>query len=181
MALRRIVRFPEPFLRLPTVPVAEVDRRVRTLVEDMIETMYAADGAGLAAIQVAAPERIFIIEAAVAGGDKNDLPVVFINPTIDWLSGDTETKEEGCLSFPSVFVPVKRSLSCRVRARGLDGSEFVAEGSALYARAMQHEHDHLLNRLLVDYVGPVRRQMIKRKLERMTDEEAARLVAAHGE
>jgi peptide deformylase len=180
MALRRIVRFPEAVLRQPTLPVTDVGR-VRTLVEDMIETMYAADGAGLAAIQVGARERIFIIESGVAGGDKNDAPVVFINPVIEWLSKEEETKDEGCLSFPGVFVPVKRSLTARVRALGLDGKEFIAEGTALYARAMQHEHDHLINRLLVDHVGPVKRQMIKRKLERMTDEEAARLVERHGD
>ncbi len=179
MALRRIVRFPEPHLRQPTVPVTQVDLRIQQLVEDMIETMYASDGAGLAAIQVGASERIFIVEAAATGLDKNDPPVVFINPVIEWLSSDTETKDEGCLSFPGVFVPVKRSISARVRALDLSGKEFIAEGSELYARAMQHEYDHLINRLLVDYVGPVKRQMIKRKLERMTDEDAARLMAEH--
>ena len=181
MALRRIVRFPDSRLRLPTHPVREIDAQVRRLVEDMMETMYAADGAGLAAIQVGAPERIFIVDAGVAGRDKNEAPVVFINPTIEWLSPDTESKDEGCLSFPSVFIPVKRSLRARVRALGLDGGEFIAEGAELYARAMQHEHDHLINKLLYDYAGPVKRQVIKRKLERMSDDEADELVARHGD
>jgi len=178
MALRPIVKYPDNFLRQATAPVAAVDDDVRKLVADMVETMYSKNGAGLAAIQVGSNQRIFIVEASVAGGDENDHPVVFINPTIEWLSDDTETSDEGCLSFPGIYVPIKRSLRARVRATGLDGQEFVAEGEGLYARAMQHEHDHLINKLLIDYVGPLKRQMIKRKMERMTDEEADELQAA---
>jgi peptide deformylase len=139
--------------------------------------MYSKNGAGLAAIQVGSSKKIFIVEASVAGGDENDHPVVFINPKIEWLSDETELADEGCLSFPGIYVPIKRALRARVRATGLDGKEFVAEGEGLYARAMQHENDHLENRLLIDYVGPLKRQMIKRKMERMTDEEAAELQA----
>jgi peptide deformylase len=178
MALRPIVKYPDNFLRQATAPVQAVDDDVKKLVADMVETMYSKNGAGLAAIQVGSNQRIFIVEASVAGGDENDHPVVFINPTIEWLSDDTETSDEGCLSFPGIYVPIKRSLRARVRATGLDGQEFVAEGEGLYARAMQHEHDHLINKLLIDYVGPLKRQMIKRKMERMTDEEADELQAA---
>jgi len=177
MALRPIVKYPDNFLRQPTAAVAAVDDEIRTLVADMVETMYAKNGAGLAAIQVGSAKRIFIVEASVAGGDENDHPVVFINPKIEWLSDDNETSDEGCLSFPGVYVPIKRSLRARVRATGLDGQEFVAEGEGLYARAMQHENDHLENKLLIDYVGPLKRQMIKRKMERMSDEEAEELQA----
>jgi len=177
MALRPIVKYPDNFLRQATAPVQAVDDDVKKLVADMVETMYSKNGAGLAAIQVGSNQRIFIVEASVAGGDENDHPVVFINPTIEWLSDDTETSDEGCLSFPGIYVPIKRSLRARVRATGLDGQEFVAEGEGLYARAMQHEHDHLINKLLIDYVGPLKRQMIKRKMERMTDEEAEELQA----
>jgi peptide deformylase len=180
MAIRRIIRFPDPLLRQTTVEVREVDARIRTLVEDMMDTMYAAEGAGLAAIQIGAPERIFIVESEVAGRGK-EAPVVFINPVIEWLSHETEVKDEGCLSFPGIFIPVKRSLVARVSALDLDGRPFMAEGSDLYARAMQHEHDHLIGKLLYDYAGPVKRQVIKRKLERMTDEEAAALIARHGD
>ena len=178
MALRDIVKFPDARLRKPTEDVREVDAETRALVEDMVETMYAANGAGIAAIQVGSQKRIFVVEASVAGGAENDPPVVFINPKIEWLSEETETTDEGCLSFPTIYVPVKRSMSARVRAFDVDGKEFVAEGSALFARAMQHENDHLENKLLIDYVGPVKRQMIKRKMERMTDEEADELQAA---
>jgi peptide deformylase len=175
MALRRILKYPDPGLREPTAEVVEIDDNLRHLVADMIETMYSKNGAGLAAIQVGANVKLFIVEASIAGGDPNDLPIVFINPKVEWLSDEIDSSEEGCLSFPGVYVPIKRSLKCRVRAVGLDGKEFVADGEGLYARAMQHENDHLINKLLIDYVGPLKRQLIKRKLERMSDEEAAEL------
>jgi peptide deformylase len=177
MSLRRILKFPDDFLRQSTQEVAVIDDDIKRLVEDMVETMYAKNGAGLAAIQVGSALRLFIVEASVAGGDQNDHPIVFINPVIEWLSDETESGDEGCLSFPGIYVPVKRALRARLRATGLDGKEFVAEGEGLYARAMQHEHDHLINRLLIDHVGPLKRQMIKRKMERMTDEEADELQA----
>jgi len=177
MALRPVVRFPDSTLRAKTREVVEITPEVRALVADMAETMYAKNGAGLAAIQVGALDRIFIVEASIAGGDENDPPVVFINPTIEWLSDDKEVADEGCLSFPGIYVPIKRALRARVRATNLDGEEFVAEGEGLYARAMQHEHDHLENKLLIDHVGPLKKQMIKRKLERMSEEEAEELQA----
>jgi peptide deformylase len=172
MALRPIVKFPDPFLRRPTSAVKDFGEDLRRLIEDMTETMYAANGAGLAAIQVGVNERIFIVEGRVAGGAENDLPVAFINPEIEWLSDEKETSDEGCLSFPGIYVPIKRSLRARVRAQNVSGEWFTAEGEGLYARAMQHENDHLENKLLIDYVGPIKRQMIKRKLEREAAAEA---------
>jgi peptide deformylase len=177
MSLRPVVKFPDPFLRQPTARVEAITDEVKALVSDMVETMYAKNGAGLAAIQVGSDLKLFIVEASVAGLSENDHPIVFINPTVEWISDETETADEGCLSFPGIFVPVKRGLRARTRATGLDGKEFVVEGEGLYARAMQHEMDHLNNRLLIDFVGPVKRQMIRRKLERMTEEEAAELQA----
>jgi peptide deformylase len=103
--------------------------------------------------------------------------MVFINPTIEWTSDEHETTDEGCLSFPGIYVPVKRHKRARVRALDVDGNEFVVEGLGLFARAMQHEGDHLDNRLLVDWVGPVKKQMIKRKLSKMSDDEAEELQA----
>jgi peptide deformylase len=166
MAVRPIVKYPDPRLRQATVPVREVTTEVRQLVADMADTMYAANGAGIAAIQVGVPERIYLIDAYVAGGREEDPPLVFINPEITWLSDETITSDEGCLSFPGVFVPIKRSLRARVRAMGLDGEIFELESEGLCARAMQHEGDHLTGRLLVDFVGPLKREMIKRKLKR---------------
>src|SRR5688572_29496849 len=173
MAVRPIVKYPDPSLRQATRPVAAVTPEIRTLVADMADTMFAANGAGIAAIQVGVPERIYLVDAAVAGGREEDPPVVFINPEITWLSDETETSDEGCLSFPGIYVPIKRSLRARVRAMDLDGQIFEAEGEGLYARAMQHEGDHLTGKLLVDFVGPLKREMIKRKLKR----EAARAAA----
>ena len=181
MALRKIVRFPNPFLRQQTHEVKTVDKTIRTLVEDMMETMCDVDGAGLAAIQVGALERIFIIDAVPAGGERTDAPKVFINPVFEFLSPETDVHEEGCLSFPGIFVPVKRSLSARINALDIDGKPFVVEAENFYARALQHEFDHLENRLLYDHAGAIKRQMIKRKLDRMTDEEAMDILRREGE
>lgn len=181
MALRKIVRFPQPFLRQPTVNVQTVDKNIRTLVDDMMETMCDVNGAGLAAIQIGAPERIFIIDAVAAGGEKTDQPRVFINPVFEFLSPETDVREEGCLSFPGIFIPVKRSLTAKLRAMDIDGNPLEIDARDFFARALQHEFDHLENRLLYDHAGPLKKQMIKRKLDRMTDEEAMDLLSRHGE
>jgi peptide deformylase len=178
MARRAILRFPDAKLRQRSVEVKEVDDELRQLVSDMAETMEDANGAGLAAIQVGAPVRLFIIDGAVAGGPEGSPPKVFINPEILELSPESQTGDEGCLSFPQIFVPVKRGMKARVRAMGLDGETFEAEGEALFARALQHETDHLNGRLLIDQVGPVKREMIKRKLRK--DLEAEREEAEKG-
>ena len=177
MALLDIVKFPDPFLREKVEDVTVFHEELKRLVEDMTETMYAANGAGLAAIQVRVARNLFIVEASVAGGDENDPPVVFINPAFEWVSDETETKDEGCLSFPGIYVPIKRHLRVRVRALDVEGNEFTAEGEALFARALQHEHDHNKNRLLIDHVGPLKRQMIKRKMERAAQEREAEAAA----
>jgi len=171
MAVRPIVKFPDPRLRQPTVAVTQVTDEIRKLCEDLADTMYAANGAGIAAIQVGVPERIYIVDAAVAGGREEDPPIVFINPELTWLSEETLTSDEGCLSFPGVFVPIKRSVRARVRAMNLEGEIFEFEGEGLCARALQHEGDHLNGKLLVDFVGPLKREMIKRKMKRVRDEE----------
>jgi peptide deformylase len=176
MSLRPILRFPDSRLRQRSDEVASVDDGVRQLVADMIETMTAADGAGLAAIQVGAPVRLFIVDGVVAGGEEGAPPKVFINPEIVEISSESQNGDEGCLSFPGIFVPVKRGMRARVRAMGLDGQTFEAEGAALFARALQHETDHLNGRLLIDQVGPVKREIIKRKLRK--DLEAEREEAA---
>jgi peptide deformylase len=171
MAVRPILRFPDTRLRQTSVEVTAVDDDVRRLVADMSDSMYAANGAGLAAIQVGSPLRIFIVDGGVAGGDEHDPPKVFINPKIIELSDEAQTGDEGCLSFPNIFVPVKRGMRARVSATDMDGNPFEVEGVELYARALQHETDHLNGRLLIDQVGPVKREIIKRKLRK--DAEAA--------
>ena len=183
MATLPIVRFPDPKLRQRSAEVGLIDGAVddglRQLVTDMAETMVAAEGAGLAAIQIGAPVRLFIVDGHVAGGAEDAPPKVFINPEIVEISDEAQTGDEGCLSFPNIFVPVKRGMRARVRAMGLDGQSFEAEGEGLYARALQHETDHLNGKLLIDQVGPVKREIIKRKLRK--DLEAEREEAAERE
>jgi len=179
MAVRSIVRFPDPKLRERSEEIGEFGDEVRQLVADMTETMIDANGAGLAAIQVGAPVRLYIIDGHVAGGAEDAPPKVFINPEIVEISDESQTGDEGCLSFPDIFVPVKRGMRAKVRARDLDGTVFEAEGEGLFARALQHETDHLNGKLLIDQVGPVKREIIKRKLRK--DLEAEREEAAERE
>jgi peptide deformylase len=171
MAVRPIVKYPDNRLRQPSVAVAAVTDEIRKLVADMADTMFAANGAGISAIQIGAPERIYLIDAAVAGGREEDPPIVFINPEIAWLSDESQTGDEGCLSFPGIFVPIKRAMRARVKAMNLDGQIFELEGEGLCARAMQHEGDHLTGKLLVDFVGPLKREMIKRKMRRAREDD----------
>jgi peptide deformylase len=165
MAVLDVVKYPDPRLREPTFAVESVDDSIRELVRDMADTMFALNGAGIAAIQVGRFERVFLIDGHVAGRE-DDVPVVFINPEIIESGRGISIGEEGCLSFPGVFVEVKRPRWVKVRALGLDGEPFEIDGDGLLGRAMQHEHDHLTGRLLVDMVGLVKKEMIKRKMKR---------------
>jgi peptide deformylase len=173
MAIRPILRFPDPNLRRVSEPVVSFDDSLRALVEDMKDTMYLAEGAGLAAIQVGQPLRLFIIDPEVAGRGPDDPPVVLANPELVEISAEEQTGDEGCLSFPGIFVPVKRGMRAKVRAQDLLGKTFEIEGQALLARALQHEYDHLSGRLLIDMVGPVKRQIIKRKMRKENEAEAS--------
>jgi peptide deformylase len=166
MAVRPIVTWPDPVLREPTKPVESITDDIRGLYRDLVDTMYAHNGVGIAAIQIGVPVQMFLIEAAVAGGSESDDPLAFINPEIVWTSDDLERADEGCLSFPGIFVPVERPARARVRAMNLQGEIFELEGEGLLARAFQHENDHLTGKLLVDFVGPLKKQMIRRKLKR---------------
>ncbi|HEY8927134.1 MAG TPA: peptide deformylase [Polyangia bacterium] len=172
MALRPILRFPDPRLREKSRDVVEFGDELRALVADMVETMFEANGAGLAAIQVGAPLRMFLIDGGVAGDGETAPPRVFINPEIVEISEEAQTGDEGCLSFPGIYVPVKRGMRARVRALDLEGKPFEMSGEALFARAIQHENDHLIGRLLIDQCGPVKREIIKRKLRKEAAAEA---------
>lgn len=173
MAIRPIVVWPDARLRQETRAVTEVDDQVRALYRDLVDTMYALNGLGIAAIQIGDPSRMFIVEPALAGRDPNSAPVAFINPEVVWASDDKNKAEEGCLSFPGVYVPVERPLQARIKAMGIDGEIFEIEGEDLFARCMLHENDHLTGKLLVDFVGPLKKQMIKRKLAKRSSEETA--------
>lgn len=166
MPVRPILRYPDPRLRQRAADVTVFDDALKTLVDDMRTTMDDANGAGLAAIQVGIPIRLFIIDGHVAGGEEGSDPKVFINPEILEISEEAQTGDEGCLSFPGIFVPVKRGMRAKIRAQDVEGQFFELEGEALLSRAFQHENDHLIGRLLIDQVGPVKREMIKRKMKK---------------
>ncbi len=177
MAVRPIVIWPDPRLREATRPIAEVTDEIRSLYRDLVDTMYAYDGVGIAAIQIGVPVRMFLVDAAIAGqgdagsgGERGADPLAFINPEVLAMSGEKEKADEGCLSFPGIYVPIERPRRARVRAMGIDGKTFEAAGEGLFARAMLHEHDHLTGKLLVDFVGPLKKRQIKRKLERHVED-----------
>ncbi|ACY14740.1 peptide deformylase [Haliangium ochraceum] len=166
MAVLPIVVWPDARLRQETRRVEQVDDAVRDLYRNLVDTMYSLNGLGIAAVQIGDPTQMFIVEPALAGRDANDEPVAFINPEVVWTSEDSDKSEEGCLSFPGIYVQVDRPAKARVRALGIDGEIFEVEAEGLFARCLLHENDHLTGKLLVDFVGPLKRQMIRRKLNR---------------
>jgi peptide deformylase len=172
MAVRPVVIWPDERLRQPSVAITTVDASVRALYQDLVDSMYAENGLGIAALQLGDPRRMFIVEPRLAGRPETDPPVAFINPEVIETSEEQQDSEEGCLSFPEVYIKVKRPMRCKVRAMGMDGAVFEVEGEALFARCMLHENDHLTGKLLVDFVGPLKRQMIKKKLQKHKAAEA---------
>jgi peptide deformylase len=153
--------------------VTKFNDELRQLVSDMTQTMYAAEGAGLAAIQVGVPLCLFLVDGIVAGREPAEGPLVLINPEIVNVSEEARISDEGCLSFPGIFVPVKRGLTTHARALDLNRKPFEVRGEGLFSRALQHEYDHLAGRLLIDQVGPVKKQIIKRKMKKAAVSEAA--------
>ena len=171
MAVRPVVVWPDDRLRQASVAVGAVDESVRALYQDLVDSMYAENGLGIAALQLGDPRRMFIVEPKLAGRPETDLPLAFLNPEVVEISDEIQDSEEGCLSFPEIYIKVKRPLRAKVRALGLDGKLFDFEGEGLLARCLLHEHDHLTGKLLVDFVGPLKRQMIKKKLQRFKDDD----------
>jgi len=171
MAVRPVVVWPDERLRQSSVEIKEIDASVKALYQDLVDSMYAENGLGIASLQIGDPRRMFIVEPKLAGLDASAPPVAFLNPEVTWTSEETQDSEEGCLSFPEIYIKVKRPMRARVRAMGLDGNMFEMEGEALLARCLLHEHDHLTGKLLVDFVGPLKRQMIKKKLQKVKDAE----------
>lgn len=166
MALLPILRYPDPRLHKVAKPVEAVDDRIRTLIRDMAETMYDAPGVGLAATQVDVHERVVVIDVSE---DGNDL-LVLINPEIIWKSEDTQVYEEGCLSVPGVYDEVQRSARIRVRTLNEKGEtiEFDAEG--LLAVCVQHELDHLMGKVFVEYLSVLKQNRIKTRLRKQERE-----------
>lgn len=170
MALLPILEYPDQRLRTVAQPVAQVDDRVRQIIDDMFDTMYDAPGIGLAATQVNVHERIITIDVSE---DKSE-PLVFINPEITVLEGDPESMQEGCLSVPGFYEEVTRIEHCLVKALDRDGNEFEMECRGLLAVCIQHEVDHLEGKLMVDYISPLKRKRIKDKLDKKHKLEARR-------
>ena len=168
MARLSILRYPDPRLYTVARPVAEVDARIRRLVDDMLETMYEAEGVGLAATQVDVHQRVIVIDTSEA----RDTPLVLINPELIDKSDEMTLGDEGCLSVPEIYDKVPRHARVKVRARDRTGEtrEFAAEG--LLSVAVQHEMDHLLGKVFVDYLSPLKRSRIKTRMLKKTREEA---------
>jgi peptide deformylase len=167
MPLLTILRYPDPRLHKIAAPVNAVDDRIRRLADDMLETMYAADGVGLAATQVDVHERLIVMDTS----EQRDHPVVLINPEIVARSAEMKVSEEGCLSVPQVYDKVERHAQVTVRALGRDGEPFEMEADGLAAICVQHEMDHLVGKVFVEYLSSLKRDRIKTKMLKKTREE----------
>ena len=171
MALRDILIHPDPRLKTVADPVAQVDDGLKKLAEDMLQTMYAAPGIGLAAPQVGILQRMLVMDC-VKEEDAPPQPMVLINPQIVWTSDDLSTYEEGCLSIPDQYADVDRPAEVEVKWQSLDGGEESARFDGLWATCVQHEIDHLDGKLFIDYLKPLKRQMITRKMQKLKREKA---------
>lgn len=170
MARLEILRYPDPRLHRIAQPVAAVDEEVRQLVDDMLETMYEAEGVGLAATQVDVHRRIIVMDTS----ETRDQPVVLVNPEIIWRSDDLRVAEEGCLSVPKTYDKVERHARVTVRALGRDGESFEMQAEGLAAVCVQHEMDHLVGKVFVEYLSALKRDRIRtRMLKKARDEQRA--------
>ena len=169
MAKLSILRYPDPRLHTVAKPVTQVDARIRQLVDDMLETMYQADGVGLAATQVDVHERVIVIDTS----ERRDDPRVLINPELVARSEEMVVGDEGCLSVPQVYDKVQRHARVTVRALNRDGETYEFEAEGLLAVCVQHEMDHLLGKVFVEYLSPLKRNRIKTKMLKKTREEQA--------
>jgi len=166
MTLRPILIHPDPRLKTAAKPVASITDDVRRLADDMLETMYDAPGIGLAAPQVGVPARVIVMDC-VRDKDAPPRPMVLVNPKVVWASEGRSVYEEGCLSIPEQFADVERPAEVEVRWTALDGSEQGERFDGLWATCVQHEIDHLDGRLFIDYLSPLKRQLITRKMVKL--------------
>ena len=162
MTIRPILTAPDPRLKAVSEPVSRVDDEIRRLVDDMIESMYAADGIGLAAIQVGVPKRVLVMDLDQKDGKKN--PRAYINPKILWASEEMATFEEGCLSVPEIWDEVERPAKIRAEYLDRDGKRHELEADGLLATCLQHEMDHLEGILFLDHLSKLKRSMALKKL-----------------
>ena len=174
MSLLPILRYPDARLHKVARPVAEVDDRIRRLVDDMIETMRAHDGIGLAATQVDEHERVIVMDTS----ETRDSPRVLINPELLAASDEMVVGEEGCLSVPQIYDKVQRHARVTVRAIGRDGQPFQFDAEGLEAVCVQHEMDHLMGKVFVEYLSPLKRDRIRTKMNKRSREDMAEAGAA---
>ena len=168
MAILNILEFPDPRLRTIAKPVERVDDELRALIDDMFETMYEAPGIGLAATQVNVHKRLVVIDVS----EDRSQPLVFINPEFETLTDELDQYQEGCLSVPGFYENVERPQRVRVKALGRDGEPFEMVCEGLLAVCIQHECDHLNGKLFVDYLSTLKRDRIKKKLEKIHRQQA---------
>jgi len=164
MALRSIICLPDPRLRLVSKPVEAVDDSIRALMDNMLETMYAAPGIGLAAIQIAEPLRVVVID--VAKKDDPPAPMCFVNPEILWASEDKADYEEGCLSIPEYYETIQRPTRVKVAYQDRMGVPKVIEADGLLATCLQHEIDHINGVLFVDHLSRLKRERVMKKFQK---------------
>ena len=169
--IRTILIHPDPRLKKPCEAVGAVTPDIGKLAEDMLQTMYDAPGVGLAAPQVGVMKRLLVMDC-VKDPAFAPRPMVLINPSVTWLSEDLSTYEEGCLSLPDQYAEIERPTAVRVQWTGLDGKVQEEQFSGLWATCVQHEIDHLEGKLFIDYLRPLRRQMITRKMEKLKRDRA---------
>jgi peptide deformylase len=172
MTLRPILLHPDPRLKKACPRVDAITPDIRRLAEDMLETMYHAPGVGLAAPQVGVMARIFVMDC-VKDPEAEQRPMVLINPEITWKSEELSRYEEGCLSIPEHYAEIERPAEVRMRWTDLDGAEREAQFGGLWATCAQHELDHLDGKLFIDYLGPIKRQLITRKMQKLKRDLAA--------
>jgi peptide deformylase len=170
LALREIIKLPDPRLRLVSKPVAQITGDIRTLVADMFETMYAAPGIGLAAIQVGVPQRVVTLD--LAKKDEPKQPLVVINPELVWSSEERSSYEEGCLSIPEFYEEVERPAQVKVRYTDLDGQAHEVDANGLLATCLQHEIDHLNGVLFIDHISKLKRDRVTKKFAKAAKREA---------
>lgn len=168
MALLPVLRYPDPRLHTIARPVMAVDARIRQLVGDMLETMYQAEGIGLAATQVDVHERVIVIDVS----DTRAEPHVLINPELVWVSEEMVFNDEGCLSVPAIYDKVQRHGRIRFKALDRDGRSYELDAHGLLAVCVQHEMDHLMGKVFVEYLSPLKRDRIRSKMLKKSREEA---------
>lgn len=164
MALREILTVPNPVLKQVSQPVAAVDDELRALMDDMLETMYAAPGIGLAAVQIGVPKRVIVMDLAREGEDKS--PRYYVNPEILWASEETAPYEEGCLSVPEYFDEVERPAKVKLRYLNYQGETVEEDAEGLFAVCIQHEMDHLEGVLFIDHLSRLKREQAVKKVKK---------------